>query len=353
MKLLAVLCACVVALGSSPVSHTRNDSTRHPLAKIVGRDGGALDDSFGGSTPEYSNVSWHSSSLSEEAGRGAGSPHDASSSSSWNWSDGSLIAKIVGSDGGGLDDFSTAGGGGPPYDDPRDFRPHPWPSLGGAIPLSERAAEAAVVQLALHLDVNPEATLAALAKAVDVLVLGTGNFLSAVHNSILALFRGQEDCGRADATAFAIGAAASKTAPPPPSQTAQAAASGCNHTARVPLTRAMVADSVGLLPSEAAAYAERHVATAGDDTMPRSLAEYLFSLLPPGALRKAWHARVFDITMEPKRGALQLGRSSGLRGGGEGGTSAFGRAVVAAEAPAAEEVRHGKHVVRRQRAPRL
>ena len=104
MKLLAVLCACVVALGSSPVSHTRNDSTRHPLAKIVGRDGGALDDSFGGSTPEYSNVSWHSSSLSEEAGRGGGSPHDAPSSSSGNWSSGSLIAKIVGSDGGALDD---------------------------------------------------------------------------------------------------------------------------------------------------------------------------------------------------------------------------------------------------------
>ena len=143
--------------------------------------------------------------------------------------------------------FSTGGGDGPPYDDPRDFRPHPWPSVDGAIPLSERAAEAAVVQLSLHLDVNPEMTLAALAEAVDVLVLGAGSFFTAVHNSILALFRGQEDCGRADATAFAIGAAASKTAPPPPSQTAQAAASGCNHTARVPLTRMMVADSVAQL----------------------------------------------------------------------------------------------------------
>ena len=71
--------------------------------------------------------------------------------------------------------------------------------------MSERAAEAAVVQLSLHLDVNPEMTLAALAEAVDVLVLGAGSFFTAVHNSILALFRGQEDCGRADATAFAIG----------------------------------------------------------------------------------------------------------------------------------------------------
>ena len=131
--------------------------------------------------------------------------------------------------------------------------------------MSERAAEAAVVQLSLHLDVNPEITLAALAEAVDVLVLGAGSFFTAVHNSILALFRGQEVCGRAGATAFAIGAAASKTAPPPPSETAQAAASGYNHTARVPLTRMMVADSVQQLPREAAAYAEWHVAMAGDD----------------------------------------------------------------------------------------
>ena len=83
------------------------------------------------------------------------------------------------------------------------------------------------------------------------------------------------------------------------------------------MTRAMASDAVPLLPRDAGRVTARHVATARDETMPRWMATYLLPLLPPGALREAWHARLNDITVEPERcGSIRLGQSMGLRGGG-------------------------------------
>ena len=159
--------------------------------------------------------------------------------------------------------------------------------------------EVAFVQLALHLNVNAAGTLAALGEAVDVLVLGESpSFLTAVYNTVLALFRAasghggdevheQAHSANPDSITFPPGAAASDNLArgTGASATALTIAAGAATSRQSPASSPSTLDDATEIAATAAARAEEEQAAARESAQ---AAEQTQTEIQGGVQQQIW-----------------------------------------------------------------